>query len=130
MNPAYRRSLIGRALLAILLTVGFYSLALGIAFGILWLIYLEIFVLGTINVQLTVFGFIGAIVILWSVFPRVDHFEPPGPRLSRKKFPALFQEIEKMAQATGQSMPRDVYLIPAVNAFVAERGGFHGKWCS
>lgn len=126
MNPAYRRSLIGRALLAILLTIGFYTLALGIAFGLLWLIYLEIFVVGRVNIRLTLFAFIGAIVILWAIFPRIDRFEPPGPRLTRKKFPALFQEIEKIAQATGQVMPRDVYLIPAVNAFVAQRGGFMG----
>lgn len=120
------RSLFGRAILALLLTIGFYGLALAIAFGLLYLIYLEIAVLGRINVRLTVFAFIGAVVILWAIFPRIDRFTPPGPRLTPAKFPALFKEIEKIARATHQEMPRDVYLISDVNAFVAERGGFIG----
>lgn len=126
MDVESRPSLFGRALLALLLTVGFYSLALGIAFGLLYLIYLEFAVLGRINIRLTIFAFISAVVILWSIIPRPDQFTPPGPRMTRKKFPALFNEIEKVAKLTSQEMPRDVYLIPDVNAFVAERGGFMG----
>ncbi|MEW6285065.1 MAG: M48 family metallopeptidase [Chloroflexota bacterium] len=126
MNGGSRLSLFGRALLALLLTIGFYSLALAIAFGLLYLIYLEFVVLGRINIRLTVFAFIGAVVILWSIIPRPDRFTPPGPRITRKQFPALFNEIEKVAKLTGQNMPRDIYLVPDVNAFVAERGGFMG----
>ena len=121
-----RPSLLGRAFLAILLTIGFYGLALGIAYGLLYLIYIEFAVVGRVNVRLTLIAFIGAVIILWSVLPRVDRFTPPGPRLTRKKFPALFDEIEKVSRLTGQEMPRDVYLVPDVNAFVAERGGFMG----
>jgi Zn-dependent protease with chaperone function len=126
MNTESRPSLLGRALLALLLTIGFYGLALGIAFGLLYLIYLEFAVIGRVNVRLTVFAFIGAVVILWSILPRPDRFVPPGPRMTRKKFPLLFNEIEKVSKLTGQGMPRDVYLVPDVNAFVAERGGFMG----
>ena len=126
MNSANRWSLLGRALVALLLTVGFYTLALGIAFGLLYLIYLEVVVVGRVNIRLTVGAFIGAVVILWAIFPRIDRFEPPGPRLTRQNFPDLFKQIEGVARSTRQSMPRDVYLIPDVNAFVAERGGFMG----
>jgi hypothetical protein len=42
MNTRPRPSLFGRALLGVLLTIWFYSLAPGIAFGLLYLIYLEI----------------------------------------------------------------------------------------
>ena len=126
MNSSSRMSVAGRAILALLLTIGFYGLALGIAFGLLYLIYLEVVVVGRINVRLTIFAFIGAIVILWSILPRVDKFTAPGPRLTKKKFPALFNEIERTAKLTQQEMPRDVYLVPDVNAFVAERGGFMG----
>jgi Zn-dependent protease with chaperone function len=113
-------------MLAVLLTIGFYGLALAIAFGLLYLIYLEVAVLGRVNVRLTLFAFIGAIVILWSIFPRIDKFIAPGPRLTPSKFPELFKEIEKIAHATRQEMPREVYLVPEVNAFVAERGGLIG----
>jgi Zn-dependent protease with chaperone function len=126
MNPASRQSLFSRAVLAVLLTIGFYGLALTIAFGLLYLIYLEIAVLGRINVRLTLFAFIGAIVILWAIFPRIDRFAAPGPRLAPSKFPELFKEIEKIAHLTQQEMPREVYLISDVNAFVAERGGLMG----
>ena len=126
MNAEPRPSLFGRALLALLLTIGFYTLALGLAFGLLYLVYLEVAVLGRVNVRLTIFALIGAGVIIWSILPRIDRFTAPGPRLTRQKFPALFKEIERIAKLTGQEMPRDVYLVPDVNAFVAERGGFMG----
>jgi heat shock protein HtpX len=126
MNAAPRPSLFGRALLALLLTIGFYGLALLTALGLLFLIYLEVVLLQTINVRLTLLALFGAVVILWSIFPRIDRFVAPGPTLTRKKYPHLFSEIEAISKATGQEMPRDVYLIPDVNAFVAERGGFMG----
>jgi Zn-dependent protease with chaperone function len=126
MNPAARPSLFGRAILAVVLTIGFYGLALAIAFGLLYLIYLEFAVLGRINVRLTLFAFVGAVVILWAIFPRIDKFTAPGARLTASRFPELFKEIEKVARATGQEMPREVYLVSDVNAFVAERGGLMG----
>ena len=126
MNPVSRPSLFGRALLAVLLTIGFYGLALGIALGLLYLIYWEVTVLDRINVRFTIFALIGAGVILWSILPRIDRFTAPGPRLAREKFPILFKEIERVASLTGQAMPRDVYLVPDVNAFVTERGGMMG----
>jgi len=118
--------LFGRALLAIFLTIGFYGLAVGIAFGLLYLVYLQAVFLEQINVRLTIFALIGAGVILWSILPRIDKFIPPGPRLAPKRFPVLFSEIEKVAYQTRQPMPADVYLVPDINAFVAERGGFLG----
>jgi len=126
MEPVSRPSLFGRALLAILLTIGFYGLAIGIAFALLYLIYLEVAVIGRLNVRLTIFAFIGAVVILWSILPRIDRFTVPGPRMTRAKFPLLFKELERVASLTKQEMPREVYLVPDVNAFVAERGGTMG----
>ena len=126
MDAKTRWSLIGRGIIALLLTVGFYGLALGIAFGLLYLIYVEFFVVGTVNLRLTVFALVGAGVILWAIFPRIDHFDAPGPRITRKKYPALFEQIDSVASLTGQSKPRDVYLVHDVNAFVTERGGLMG----
>lgn len=126
MNMESRWSLLGRGIIALLLTIGFYGLALGTAFGLLYLIYVEFFVIGTVNLRLTVFALIGAVIILWAIFPRIDEFKAPGPRITRKKYPALFEQIDSVARATGQTMPRDVYLIHDVNAFVTERGGMMG----
>ena len=125
MKTDPRPSLFGRALLALLLTIGFYGLALGIAFGLLYIIYIE-FTLGEFNIRLTLFALIGALVILWSVAPRLDNFTAPGPGLTRNKFAGLFNEIDRIAKLTRQEVPREVYLVPDVNAFVAERGGFMG----
>jgi len=126
MNSSSRVSVASRAILALLLTIGFYGLAIGIALGLLYLIYVEVAVIGRINVRLTIFALIGAVVIIWSILPRIDRFTAPGPHLTKENFPALFKEIERIAQLTQQEMPQDVYLVPDVNAFVAERGGFMG----
>ena len=125
-NTSHRPSIVGRALTALLLSIGFYGLAIGIAFGLLYLVYAQVAFFNRINVRLTIFALIGAGVIIWSILPRIDKFIPPGPRLTRKKFPLLFKEIEKIAKKTDQTMPADVYLVPDINAFVAERGGFMG----
>jgi heat shock protein HtpX len=42
------------------------------------------------------------------------------------RHPQLFAEIDGVARATGQAMPADVYLVPDVNAWVAQRGGMMG----
>ena len=85
MNTTSRPSMFGRALLALLLTLGFYGLALGLAIGLLYLVYLEVAVLGRVNVRLTIFAVIGAVVIIWSILPRIDRFAAPGPRMTRQK---------------------------------------------
>jgi Zn-dependent protease with chaperone function len=119
-------SLMGRALLALLLTIGFYGLALAIAATLLFIPYAEIQYAHRLHLRLTLLCLAGAGVILWSIIPRPDRFAPPGPRLAPEKQPDLFNEVKDIAQKTGQSMPSEVYVVPEVNAFVAERGGFMG----
>jgi heat shock protein HtpX len=58
--------------------------------------------------------------------PRPDRFEPPGPVLAPDRQRRLFGLIGEVATATGQAMPREVYLVPDVNAWVAVRGGVMG----
>jgi Zn-dependent protease with chaperone function len=70
--------------------------------------------------------FVAAAVVIWSVLPRFDRFEPPGPEIAEDEQPALFAEIRAIAAATGQQMPVHVYLVAEVNAFVAQRGGLMG----
>jgi Zn-dependent protease with chaperone function len=119
-------SLLLRSIVAILLLVGFYVLALGIAGGLLWLVYAQIFLAHHVFLKLVLVCLVLAFMILWSVLPRPDRFDPPGPRLSEDEHPRLFEQIRDVAARTGQAMPSEVYLISDVNAFVAQRGGLMG----
>jgi len=118
--------IIGRAVLAVLLMVGFYVLALGTAFGLLWVPYAELVYAHHITAKLAIICILGGATILWSVLPRWDKFIPPGPRLKQEKHPRLFQALEMVARATNQAMPREVYAVPDVNAWVTQRGGVMG----
>lgn len=123
---AARASLMGRAVLALVLLVGFYVLALAIAGALLGLIYVMVVHANRVPVKLLVVCVLGAGVILWSILPRWDRFEPPGPELTPRDQPKLFDELQGIAQSVGQTMPREVYLVPDVNAWVMQRGGILG----
>jgi Zn-dependent protease with chaperone function len=118
-------SLTTRALIAIVLMVGFYALALGIAGGLLWLVWIDI-ADGSPHVRLLLFGGGLAAMILWSIFPRPMRYEAPGPRLTAEEQPELFDVLEGVAREAGQEMPADVYLTRDVNAGVLQVGGFAG----
>jgi Zn-dependent protease with chaperone function len=115
-----------RAALALLFAIGFYVLALGIAFGLLWLPYAELAYAHHVTPKLDIICILGGLAILWSVLPRPDKFNAPGPLLQRQKQPRLFDALERVASATKQGMPAEVYLVPDVNAWVAQRGGVMG----
>jgi Zn-dependent protease with chaperone function len=119
-------SLAGRAALAMLLMVGFYVLAVAIASGLLFIPYAEIAYAHRLHLKLTLLCLGGALAILWSVLPRIDRFELPGPELSRSLHPELFSELQSVAKSVNQDMPAEVYLLADVNAWVAERGGVMG----
>jgi Zn-dependent protease with chaperone function len=119
-------SLALRAVYALLLMFGFYLLALSIAGILFYLPYAEWRYVHRIDFRLAAFGVIGGIAILAAVAPRIDKFEPPGPRLEPTAHPRLFSLINETATATGQAPPVHVYLVPDVNAWVAQRGGLMG----
>ena len=119
-------SMTGRALMAVGLMIGFYVLAIGIAFGLLWIPYAEFVYAERLHLKLAAGCVLAALAILWSVIPRRDKFVPPGPRLDPAKHPRLFTQLNSIAGATGQAMPREVYLVSDVNAWVSERGGVMG----
>ncbi|HXE57415.1 MAG TPA: M48 family metallopeptidase [Gemmatimonadales bacterium] len=119
-------SIAARALLAIVLMVGFYALALGLAAALLAVPLLEVELIGRVTGKLTLVAVMGAGGILWAIVPRRDRFEPPGPRLGPEEQPRLFAALREVARATGQAMPAEVYLVPDLNAWVAQRGGVMG----
>lgn len=119
-------SLAGRAVLAVILMIGFYLLALAIATGLLYVPYAEMKYAHQVHLKLALFCLIGALAILWAVLPRFDCFEPPGPQLTREQHPHLFEELESVAKSVHQAMPAEVYAVPDINAWVAQRGGIMG----
>jgi heat shock protein HtpX len=119
-------SLTTRAILAVLLTVGFYVFSLAVVAGLLFIPYAEWTYLDRIHPKLALGCLVGACLILWSICPRRDRFGVPGPRIEPKQHPKLFAELSAIAKATGQELPHEVYLTPEVNAWVAQRGGTMG----
>jgi Zn-dependent protease with chaperone function len=119
-------SLALRAAAAVLLMVGFYALALGIAGSLIAIPVAEVTYAHRLDFRLAAFCLVGGLAILRSIVPRRDRFEPPGPSLTAQEQPRLFATIEGVADATGQTMPAEVYVVPEVNAWVTQRGGFLG----
>jgi Zn-dependent protease with chaperone function len=105
---------------------GFYVLALGIVCILLYLPYAEMHYAHRLDGRLGIFAVVSAFAILHGVMPRVDRFRDPGPKLTAAGHPELFALLSEVAKATGQTMPRDVFLVPDVNAWVAQRGGIMG----
>ena len=119
-------SIVGQSVLALSLMVGFYGMAIGLAACLLYVPYAEVVYTNRIHFKLVAFCVVGAGVILAAIVPRREHFTPPGPRLGVSQEPRLFGLIMQVAKATHQRMPRDVYVIPDVNAWVTQIGGVMG----
>lgn len=119
-------SLVGRALIALGLMVGFYLLAVAVAGALFFVPYAEWTYAGQLHIKLALACILAGLLVLWSILPRIDRFVPPGPLLKRERHPRLFAEIESIASATGQRMPSEVYLVGDVNAWVSQRGGALG----
>jgi len=123
-----RRSLLLWALLALAMVAVSYVVVLFIAAGCVYVPYLVFMSTdaGLQSVALALCGVSIAATMLWSLVPRPDTFEAPGPTLYASAQQKLFTELEKIAAALNEPMPDEVYLIPQANAFVADRGGTMG----
>ncbi len=124
-----RRSMIMVALFSIAAVILSYVFVLALAAACVLLPYWLMTSTGSPNGQLVLvflFGIAIAGAIIWSVIPRPDKFQAPGPLLEKSQHPRLFVELENIAAALNEPLPRDVYLIGDLNAWVADRGGFMG----
>ena len=119
-------SLVGRAVAALLLTIAFYGLAVIIAVTVLAIPVLGLIYARRVSIELTILCVMAAIAIIAAIRPRFERFAPPGIPLKDQDHPRLFEVIRQVAGQAAQSLPVDVYLVPEVNAFVSERGGFLG----
>ncbi|HKF00728.1 MAG TPA: M48 family metalloprotease [Candidatus Sulfotelmatobacter sp.] len=124
-----RRSMILVALFSIAMVVLSYVFVLALAAACVLLPYWMMTSTESANGQLVLlflFGIAIAGAMLWSLVPRLDKFKAPGPVLDKSQHPFLFAELENIAGALNEPMPREVYLIGDLNAWVADRGGFMG----
>lgn len=119
-------SLAGRAFAAVALLVGFYVLALAVAGALAYIPYADWQDGGGFSARAAFFCGVSSVIILWSIVPRPDRFDAPGPRLTPQTQPRLFALLRNVALATRQEMPAEVYAVPDLNAWVAQRGGVMG----
>jgi heat shock protein HtpX len=119
-------SLKRRAVLAVLLMFGFYALAFALAGALFFFVYAEVMWAHQLYLRPTILCVVAALAILWSIVPRRDKFEAPGPRLTENEHPELFAVLSEVATKSEQEMPADVYLVGDVNAWVMQRGGVMG----
>src|SRR5277367_692630 len=124
-----RRSVALFAVLAIVMVVVSYIVIILLAIACVYLPYLAFTSAEHPPAQLALLvlgGILVAGTILWSLLPRLDKFDAPGLLLEPSAHPRLFAELNAIASALNEPLPREVYLIGNVNAFVADRGGIMG----
>ena len=117
--------LVQRSVLVLALMVGFYLLALtmvAVLFGITYLATQRT----QVELRLALPCFFFGLSILFSLLPRRDPFEVPGPRLEEFAEPRLFAFIRDIADSMHQPMPKEIYLDHDANIWVAQRGGILG----
>jgi heat shock protein HtpX len=117
------------ALLAIVMVVVSYIVIVLLAIACIYLPYLAFTSAEHPPAQLGLLvlgGIVVGITILWSLVPRREQFEVPGLLLEPCAHPRLFAELGAIAAALNEPLPREVYLVGQVNAFVADRGGIMG----
>jgi Zn-dependent protease with chaperone function len=116
-------SLKRRAALAVLLSIGFYLLAVVIAAALLLAPLLELRLVHTVTPRIAVVCVAGAALLLWSVVPRAWSFVPPGPRLLPGDQPRLFRELEEVARLVRERLPDEVYASGDAEVRVLRLGG-------
>ena len=117
------------AMLSIAMVIVSYIFMLAVAAACVLLPYWIIASTESPNGQVVLallFGIAIAAAILWSLVPRRDKFQAPGLVLDKAQQPRLFDELSGIAASLNEPMPREVYLIGDVNAWVADRGGVMG----
>ena len=114
-------SLRRRAFLALMLAVGFYTLAL-VMMGVVILLVVAMIASGHFVVQILLLAIVAFFAILSAIIPRPDRFHAPWPRLMPEAHPRLFAKLNDIAARAEQRMPDEVYILPELNAWVMDRG--------
>lgn len=103
-----------------------YLVAISIALALIALPFLEYAATHRIHFFVLIASVGAGATILRALIPERTPWNDPGPRITAAQHPRLFARIARIAGQMGVAMPTEVYLIPEMNAFVTERGGFLG----
>ena len=123
-SPVHR-SIPKGAVLAHVLLVGGYLLAIAVALLLVAAPFVQWLVLGRVDPPVFAAVVVGAVLFRLLV-PDPGRFDPSGPEVVRSEQPELFDILEKVAAATREQMPGAVHLLDEMNVYVAEVGGFLG----
>jgi len=124
-RPRARPSLIAWSLLVLVMVAGSYPFTFLLAAACFYFPYM----LATSNsamglrqytVMAAICGPLIGLVLLWSMLPRRENTQAPGPRLEPSEHPRLFAEIAAIAQSLAEAPPEEIYLTGDLNAFAAE----------
>jgi mannose/fructose/N-acetylgalactosamine-specific phosphotransferase system component IID len=66
-----------------------------------------------VGILLAAFALIVGVTVLWSLVPRKVSLDFAGTPIDLSQEVRLREELEAIAQAMGERMPKEVYLIPA-----------------
>jgi heat shock protein HtpX len=105
---------------------GFYFLAISSGVGLLAFAWFILKAQSASALKVGLLAVFAGGTVLWSLRPRRDHFEAPGPELTRGDQPELFAVLDEVASAANQATPQEVYALQDVNAWVCTRGGVLG----
>lgn len=125
--PALPASLTGRIAVSIVAAIGFYTLVIVIALGMIAAPYLAFRYSPRIPLYVFVAPLVG-LAMLRALLPRRQAAELPGHEISRSDHPRLWDAIQEVSAATDSTPPDTVVLLPEVNAFVTDlRSGWFGR---
>jgi Zn-dependent protease with chaperone function len=113
-----------RALTALALWAGFYTLAVGLVVALLSLPYAQVRVEGSIGFAGIACG-LAALTLVWALFPRFRRFEPPGEALDHTAYPRVTALVSEIAGRVGHRAPQDLFLSHDANAFATR---YQRKW--
>ena len=121
-----QQSLASRAVAAVALMIGFYLLALAVVGALLFIPYAEWHWAHRIHIKLALGCIVSAAVILWSILPRIDRFEAPGPRLEPGDHPELFEVLRaRIERAKTEVSPREDEAATVVPSRSVQRSSQH-----
>jgi Zn-dependent protease with chaperone function len=117
--------LLSRAALAVLLLLGVYALAIGLAGGLVWLVVLAVShgLHGVLAGKLVFLAAVTAFGLLVSLLRRTRSpglGDLPGVVLPASQHPTLWREVTALAGTVGTRPPDEIRLVPDVNAAVTE----------
>lgn len=119
-SPPPGPSLRGRAVLALALTAGFYSLALAIGIGLVAAPVALFASTGRGNIWIAIGMIVAGVTVLRAIVPERSRFEAPGPPVGPTEQPELHGLLSEVAGSVGEPMPAEVYFDPDLNAAVTE----------